>query len=165
LALACPHLPKDLAQRARDRARIELSACIQAEALPLSAGRRRELYEVPPHDLSWSYHPRWPAIGHVHAIWLYGERTGDCPAVEAPWPKRQDVWSRYAAQPLAADPRQGGHLYLNRTAAGCLAYARLAHRFRAEEDAAAATRELDRLLSLMLSNYRSRAAVAEATLQ
>src|SRR6185312_6946240 len=109
LALAWPHLPKELADRARSRARAELSACIQTEALPLNAGRRRELYEVPPHDLSWSYHPRWPAIGHVHAVWLYGERTGDWQAVEALWPRLQEVWGRYAAQPLAPDARQGGH--------------------------------------------------------
>jgi hypothetical protein len=121
--------------------------------------------EVPPHDLSWSYHPRWPALGHVHAVWLYSERTGDWQAVENIWPQIQEVWGRYAAQPLLADAGQGGHLHLNRTAAGCLAYARLAHRFRAEKDAAAATRELDRLLSLMLGNCRARAAIAAETLQ
>ncbi len=165
LALAWPHLPRELADRARDRARAELPACLQEEALPLNAGRRRELYDVPPHDLSWSYHPRWPALGHVQAVWLYGERTGDWQAVEALWPRLRQVWGRYTARPLAPDARQGGHLYLNRTAAGCLAYARLAHRFGADADAAAATRELDRLLNLVLSTYRSRAAVAAETLR
>ncbi|HEY7159283.1 MAG TPA: PQQ-binding-like beta-propeller repeat protein [Gemmataceae bacterium] len=165
LALAWPYLPKELANQARARAREELSASIQAEALPLNAGRRRELYKVPPHDLSWSYHPRWPALGHIHAVWLYGERTGDWQAVEALWPRVQEVWRRYSARPLAPDARQGGHLYLNRTAAGCLAYARLARRFKADKDATAATRELDRLLHLMLSTYRIRAAIAAETLQ
>jgi hypothetical protein len=165
LALAWPHLPKELGNQARSRILTELAACMQTEALPLNVGRRRELYEVPPNDLSWSYQPHWPAISHVHAVWLYGERTGDWQAVEAFWPKLQESWSRYSARPLAVDARQGGHLYLNRTAAGCLAYARLAHRFRAEKEATVATRELDRLLKLMLSTYRTRAAIAAETLQ
>src|SRR5262249_3646619 len=97
--------------------------------------------------------------------WLYGDRTGNWEAVQALWPKVREVWKGYAARPLVADAKQGGHLHLNRTAAGCLAYARLARRFGADEDAAAATRELDRLLKLLVSEFRSKAAVAAETLQ
>jgi hypothetical protein len=165
LALAYPHLPAAVARRAKERVREELTGCLRADALPLDRGRRRELYDVPPHDLSWSYHPHWPALGHLHAVWLYGDRTGDWEAVRALWPRAREVWRAYAAKPLAPDARQGGHLYLNRTAAGCLAYARLARRFGAAEDAAAATRELDRLLKLALADYRARAAVAAGVLR
>jgi hypothetical protein len=164
LALAYPHLPADLAARAKARAREDLEGCLRPDALSLNRGRRRELYEVPPHDLSWSYHPRWPPLSHLHAVWLYGDQTGDWEAVQALWPKTQDVWRRYTAQPLVADAKQGGHLYLNRTATGCLAYTRLARRFGAAEDAAAATRELDRLLKLILTTYRAKAATAAETL-
>src|SRR5213079_1488285 len=51
LALAYPHLPPELAAKAKARARTELAGCLRAEALPLDRGRRREPYEVPPHDL------------------------------------------------------------------------------------------------------------------
>jgi hypothetical protein len=165
LALAYPHLPPDLAARARERARAELAGCLRAEALPLDRGRRRELYEVPPHDLSWSYAPRWPVVSHLAAVWLYGDRTGDWDAVKAIWPEVRQVWGRYAGQPLAPDSGQGGHLYLNRTIAGCLAYARLARRFGTDEEVRAATRELDRLLRLLLDDYRARATTAAATLR
>jgi hypothetical protein len=165
LALAYPHLPKELAAKARARARAELAGCLRAEALPLDRGRRRELFAVPPHDLSWSYHPRWPAVGHLHALWLYGERTEDWDAVKDLWPGARKVWRAYAERPLAFDARQGGHLYLNRTMAGCLAYARLARRFDSPADAAAATRELDRLLREALRVYRQRAKVAAETLR
>jgi hypothetical protein len=165
LALAYPHLPAELAAKAKARARGELARCLQAEALPLDRGRRRELYEVPPHDLSWSYHPRWPLVSHLYAVWLYGDRTGDWEAIQTLWPELQKVWGRYAEQPLALDLKQGGHLYLNRTVAGCLAYARLARRFGAEADVQAAIRELDRLLPLLLRSYRARAAIAAQALE
>ncbi len=165
LALAYPHLPPGLAAKAQARARAELAGCLRPEALPLDRGRRRELYEVPPHDLSWSYPPRWPALSHLYAVWLYGDRTGDWEAVRALWPEAREAWARYAGQPLALDAQQGGHLYLNRTAAGCLAYARLARRFGAGEDARAATRELGRLLRMALGYYRAKAATAAETLR
>jgi hypothetical protein len=165
LALAYPHLPPELAAKARDHAHAELANCLQADALPLDRGKRRELYEVPPHDLSWSYHPRWPPLSHLHAVWLYGERTGDWEAVKRLWPEVKKVWGRYADKPLAIDAKQGGQLYLNRTASGCLAYVRLARRFGTEEDAGPAARELDRLLKLLLENYRAKGAAAAGTLR
>ncbi len=165
LALAYPHLPPELAAKAKERARAELAGCLRPEALPLDRGRRRELYEVPPHDLSWSYHPRWPPLSHLYAVWLYGERTGDWGAVQALWPEVRKVWGQYADRRLEPDAKQGGHLYLNRTAAGCLAYARLARRFGGEEDTRAATAGLDRLLKLLLGYYRAKAAVAAETLR
>src|SRR5262245_4530609 len=57
LALAYPHLPGDLAARAKRRAREELAGCVRAEALPAGRGRRREPDAVPPHDLSWGHPP------------------------------------------------------------------------------------------------------------
>jgi hypothetical protein len=75
------------------------------------------------------------------------------------------VWRSYADRPLVFDVRQGGHLYLNRTAAGCLAYARLAGRFGSPAEVAAATRELDRLLREALRVYRRRARLAADTLR
>lgn len=165
LSLAIPHLSPELAARARDRARDELPRCLQRDPLPLAEGRRRELYTVPPHDLSWSYAPRWPVLSHVHAIWLFGERTGDWAAVEQIWPRIQEVWSQYAAAPLAFSPEQGGQLYLNRTAAGCLAYARLARRFDAAADADAATRELERLLTEIAAVYRAKGELADKALR
>jgi hypothetical protein len=164
LSLAYPYLPADLAARAKARASEELAGCLQTDALPLDRGRRRELFDVPPHDLTWSYHPRWPTVSHLHAVWLYGDLTGDWESIRAFWPRIQGVWRHHAARPLAPDPKQGGHLYLNRTAAGCLAYARLARRFGTAADAADATRELNRLLTLMLAYYRDRASTAAATL-
>src|SRR5262249_36499278 len=59
------------------------------------------------------------------------------------------------------DAKQGGHLYLNRTAAGCLAYARLASRFGDADGGAEATRELGRLLAETLRVYRERAQKAD----
>jgi hypothetical protein len=165
LALACPHLPAKLAEQAKARARAELAGCLRADALPLDRGKRRELYDVPPHDLSWSYHPRWPVVSHMHAVWLYGERTGDWKAIEALWPEVRKAWSRYAEKPLAEDARQGGALYLNRTAAGCLAFARLARRFGTDAEVKAATGELDRLLKMLLRYYRAKAATAAQTLR
>src|SRR5262249_15235432 len=97
LALAYPHLPGELAERAKQRAKAELAACLQTEALPLDKGRRRELFEVPPHDLSWSYHPHWPEVSHLYALWLYGERTGDWEAVKDLAPAARELWKGYAA--------------------------------------------------------------------
>jgi hypothetical protein len=56
-------------------------------------------------------------------------------------------------------------LYLNRTAAGCLAYARLADRFGDGDGAAAATRELGRLTKEALRVFRQRAEKADEGLQ
>ena len=165
LAWAYPHLPDDLARQVKELAARQLEACLRPDSLPLEKGRRRELFAVPMHNMSWSYHPRWPPISHVYALWLYGERTGDWPALERLWPRLRELWQRYAAQPLAFDAQQGGHLYLNRTAAGVLAYARLAHRFGAADDAAAATKELDRLLREIITLWRNKAAVAVKTLE
>jgi hypothetical protein len=164
LALAYSHLPKELAERAKERAKAELAGCLQKDALALDKGRRRELFEVPPHDLSWSYHPHWPEVSHLYAVWLYGERTGDWDAVKDLGPAARQLWNGYAAKPLAFDAKQGGHLYLNRTAAGCLAYARLAPRFGDADGAAEATRELGRLLAEALRVYRERAQKADDTL-
>jgi hypothetical protein len=163
LALAYPHLPDDLAQKAKELAAQQLAACLQADALPLDQGRRRELFDVPMHNMSWSYHPRWPPISHVYVLWLYADRTGDWKAIEKLWPQLRELWRRYAAQPLVFDAQQGGHLYLNRTAAGVLAYARLAQHFEAPDDVAAATKELDRLLQEILRLWRSKAALAVKT--
>src|SRR5262249_4113798 len=165
LSLAYPYLPADLAARAKASASEELAGCLQPDALPLDRGRRRELFEVPPHDLAWSYHPRWPAVSHLHAVWLYGDRTGDWESIRTLWPRIQDVWRRYAARPLAPDPRQAGRLYLNRPRAGGRALARLARRFGTAADTADATQELNRLLTLMLNYYRDRASTAAATLR
>jgi hypothetical protein len=165
LARAYPYLPPDLAAKARARARAELARCLQADALPLDRGRRRELYEVPPHDLSWSYHPHWPVVSHLAAVWLYGERTGDWDSVQTLWPDVRKVWSWYFDHRLAVDARQGSHLYLNRTIAGCLAYARLARRFGADGEVQPALQELDRLLRLLLDYYRASAGTAAETLQ
>jgi outer membrane protein assembly factor BamB len=165
LARAYPFLPKETAAKARERAKAELAGCLTKEAVPLEKGRRRERFDVPPHDLSWSYHPRWPAVSHLYAVWLYGERTGDWDAVEGLWPRAREVWKDYAARPLEFDAKQGGHLYLNRTASGCLAYARLARRFGDADGAEAATRELGRLTKEALRVYRERAKVADEALR
>jgi hypothetical protein len=77
----------------------------------------------------------------------------------------RDVWSHYVARPLTLDVEQGSHLYLNRTVMGCVAYARLAHRFGIAADVQAATRELDRLLPKLLRYYRAKAAIAAGTLR
>jgi hypothetical protein len=165
LALAYPHLARELAARAKERAKAELAGCLRGESLPLDKGRRRELFDVPPHDLTWSYHPSWPQVSHLYAVWLYGERTGDWDSVKEQWQAVRLVWQNYAARPLEFDTRQGGHLYLNRTAAGCLAYARLARRFDDTAGAEAATRELGRLTKEALRVYRERARVADETLR
>jgi len=165
LSLAYPYLPEALAQRARQLAASQLEACLQTDALPLNQGRRRELFNVPMHNMSWSYHPRWPPISHLHAVWLYAERTGDWSSIEPLWPRIREIWSRYAAEPLVGDGQQPGHLHLNRTAAGVVAFARLARRFGAHQDAAAATKELDRLLREIFAVWRSRAMLAVQTMQ
>jgi hypothetical protein len=160
LSEAYPHLPPDLASRVQSLAREELPMCLQSGSLPLDQGRRRELFDVPPHDLSWSYHPRWPVVSHLQSVWLYGERTGDWQSVESMWPSIQAVWKEYLVKPLQIDTRQGSHLYMNRTITGIVAYARLAERCRAAEESSAARRELERLLPLLLNDYRARGALA-----
>jgi outer membrane protein assembly factor BamB len=165
LAWAYPHLPDDLAQQAKSLAVRQLEACLQPDSLPLEQGRRRELFAVPMHALSWSYHPRWPPMSHLYALWLYGERTGDWNTIEKLWPRIRAAGRQYLAKPLEFDGQQRGHLYLNRTAAGVLAYARLAHRFGASDDAMAATQELDRLLREIVTLWRNKAALAVKTLE
>ena len=164
LAQAYPHLPDNLARRVQLRGADLLSSCLQADSLPLDQGRRRELFDVPPHDLSWSFLPRWPIISHVQAIWLYGERTGDWEAVERLWPKIRELGEAYLQRPLQIDDQQGSHLWLNRTLVGCVAYARLAKRFRDDQQASAAREETKRLGSLLLAEYRRRAAIAAGLL-
>lgn len=164
LAQAYPHLTAELALRVQRRAGELLPDCLQAEALPLDRGMRRELFDVPPHDLSWSYHPRWPVISHVQAIWLYGQRSGDWEAVEKLWPKIREAGQAYFAQPLKMHEQQKSHLWLNRTLAGCVAYARLAKRLEDDDQAGMARREAKRLGELLLSEYRRRAAIAAALL-
>jgi len=163
LAQALPYLDEPLAERARTTARSLLAECLKSESLPLDRGRRRELFEVPPHDLSWSYHPRWPPISHVRAVWLYGERTGDWEAVESHWPRIKQLWTEYAARPLAIDA-QHGHLWLNRTAAGTLAISRLAWRFKDRDTEAAATNELQRLVAAGIGLTKRKAQSAAAVL-
>lgn len=160
LAQAYPHLPDELATRVQRRAADLLPRCLQADALPLDQGSRRELFDVPPHNLSWSYHLRWPAISHMQAIWLYGERTGDWKAVDELWPKIRKTGQAYFEQPLKIDEQQKSHLWLNRTLVGCVAYGRLAKRTGDDEQASAARREAKRLAELLLAEYRRRAAIA-----
>lgn len=163
LALAYPHLPAALAARARERARAELPRCLQPDLLPLDRGRRRELYDLPPHALSWQHRPAPSLAGHLDAVWLYGERSGDWPAVKALWPEVRAAWGRYAARPLAVDARAGA-IEMNRTVAGCVAYVRLASRFGSAADVQAGRRELERLVPLLLGAYRTRAQAAAAVL-
>ena len=164
LAQAYPHLPKELAARVQRRAADLLPRCLQSDSLPLDQGGRRELFDVPPHDLSWSYHPRWPVISHVEAIWLYGERTGDWESVEELWPKIRQAGQAYLERPLAIDDQQKSHLWLNRTLVGCVAYARLAKRMGDAKQATEARQEVKRLGGLLLAEYRRRAAIAAGVL-
>jgi outer membrane protein assembly factor BamB len=164
LAQAIPYLEPPLAERAKGTARSLVAECLKPEALPLDRGRRRELFDVPPHDLTWSYRPDWPAISHVHAVWLYGERTGDWEAVATLWPAIKQNWTDYAQKPLEVESSPG-HLWLNRTAMGLLAIARLARRLADEDVAAAATREFERLVDAGIGLTRLKAATAIRTLR
>jgi hypothetical protein len=136
-----------------------LADCLKPEALPLGQGRRRELFDVPPHDLTWSFRPDWPAVSHLHALWLYGERTGDWESIQRHWPRIRELWADYARQPLEVDAKQG-HLWLNRTAAGAVALARLARRNRDADLETAGTAEYERLLAegIKLTIIKSTAA-------
>ena len=163
LAQAIPHLEPPLAERAKAIARSLLADCLKSEALRLDQGRRRELFDVPPHDLTWSYHPRWPAISHVHAVWLYAERTGDWEAVQQHWPQVRELWADYARQPLDVDPKQG-HLWLNRTATGCLAVGRLARRWHDADLETAGTGEYERLVAQGIKLTSAKAAGAAEVL-
>jgi hypothetical protein len=58
---------------------------------------------------------------------------------------------------LKPDPKQGGHPDLNRTLAGCVAYARLADRFGKQSDGV--RDEIERLAKFALDDYCKRAAV------
>jgi hypothetical protein len=157
LALAYPHLPADLASRAQDRMRTELAAALKPELIPPDRGRRRELYDIPPGDLCVLRPTIRTPIGRVEAVWLYGDRTGDWKPVETLWPAIRGVWAKYAAVPLKPDPKQGGHPDLNRTLAGCVAYARLADRFGKQSDGV--RDEIERLAKFALDDYCKRAAV------
>jgi hypothetical protein len=159
LALAYPHLPADLATRARERMKADLAAALKPDLLPPDRGRRRELCDIPPGDLRVLRPNVRTAIGRVEAVWLYGDRTGDWKAVEELWPAIRDVWAKYAAAPLKPDPKQGTHPDLNRTLAGCIAYARLAERFGTPGDMKAVGEEIERLAKMALDDYRKRAAV------
>jgi hypothetical protein len=156
-------LEPPLAERAKAAARSLLADCLKSEALRLDQGRRRELFDVPPHDLTWSYHPRWPAISHVHAVWLYGERTSEWEAVQQHWPQIKALWTDYANKPLEVESQQG-HLWLNRTAAGALGAARMGRRFEDRETEASATREFERLLNAGIGLTRLKAASAARVL-
>jgi hypothetical protein len=118
------------------------------------------LFDVPPHDLTWSFHPRWPVISHVQAIWLYGSRTGDWESLEKLWPSIREAGQAYLAKPLAIDRQQRSHLWLNRTLVGCAAYARLAKRFGDAEQERVARQEAKRLGELVLAEFRRRATTA-----
>ena len=160
LALAYPHLPPELAKRAQERMKAELAATLKPDLLPADRGTRRELYDIPPGDRKVLRPSARMAIGRVEAVWLYGDRTGDWKAVEALWPVIDDVWAKYLAAPLKPDARQGGHPDLNRTLAGCIAYARLVERFGKADDAKGVRDEVERLAKLALDDFRKRAAVA-----
>jgi hypothetical protein len=161
MAMAHPHLPPELAKRAEKLAAAELPSALRAEPLPLDQGRRRELFAVPPHALTWSYPPRWPPLSHLYSIWLYGHRTGDWSSIQPLWPRIAETWREYQGRPLDIDPRLGGHLWLNRTANGCLAFARLAKRFGAPDESQGAAREFERLLRAVVEYHRAAAARAD----
>src|SRR5262249_54951511 len=93
------------------------------------------------------------------AVWLYGDRTADWEAVEELLPTIRDTWAKYAAAPLKPDPKQGSHPDLNRTLAGCIAYARITKRFGKADDARGVPDEFERLAKIALDDYRKRAAV------
>jgi hypothetical protein len=165
LALAIPHLDPPLAERAKETARALLADCLEPQSLPLDRGRRRELFDVPAHDLSWSYHPQWPAVSHIEAIWQYGERTGDWESVRPLWPRIRDVSTPNSRAPLPVLADRGlGHLWLNRTAAGCLAVARLARRFEDRDAEALATEQFERVAKSGIMLTRAKAAAATSVL-
>lgn len=162
LALAWPHLPADLGERVRQRIQEELPGSLRPDALPLDQGRRRELFEVPPHDLSWSYHPRWPTASHLYAVWLYADRTGDWQTVEQHWPTIRQA--AYAGTAIAWDAEQRGHLYMNRIASGYLAFARIAERYGSQQDHDFAEQQLRLWLSRILEAWCDKARIAREEL-
>ncbi len=162
LAWAIPYLPDSLSEPARRLARSQLEGALRREGLALNEGRRRELFDVPPHALSWSYYPTWPSVSHLYAVWLYGERTGDWEAVRELWP-RIAPWVMHLPD-VPWDERQQAHLYMNRTAAGLLALARLAHRFGTAEQERRAQELLRQTLNRIVQVWYRKAKLAEIIL-
>jgi len=162
LAAVYPHLPRDEAEWARATARAELARCLEPQEYPLNEGRRRELYRVPPHDLSWAKHPAWPRISHVHALWLYGQRTGDWEAVQELFPRCRGIWEQYPERIHASSGGTG--LYRNRTLAGLLALARLTRRFDGDAAAEPIDAECRRVFAQVLAEYRRLGAQAAAAM-
>ncbi|MFO0926249.1 MAG: PQQ-binding-like beta-propeller repeat protein [Gemmataceae bacterium] len=106
LALAYPHLGAEAAGRAREAARGELAGCLNPDLLSLDRGRRRALRRAGPCAVLAA-----PAggvgPGGLHAVWLYGDRTGDWAAIKPLWPAVRAAWGRYTDRPLAVDAKAG----------------------------------------------------------
>jgi len=154
LAWAIPHLSEDQARKAQKLARSQLSVCLASDLVSPTKGTRREPYLTHQGDVASTHRDQWPPIGRVYPLWLYGHRTGDWEAVKPLWPQAKQVWQDYRGKPIQISAETGS-IWMGRTTAGVIAYARLARRFGDDADVRVATEDLQRLLDETIAYVRS----------